>query len=69
MGDRLAGRVIVVTGASGIAAAAARRFAAEGASVGIVSLERDETAALAASVSAAGVTLGSNAARSWNVRA
>ncbi len=54
MGDRLAGRVIIVTGASGIAAAGARRFAAEGASVGIVSLERDETAALAASIDEAG---------------
>lgn len=33
MADRLAGRVVVVTGSSGIAAAGARRFLAEGASV------------------------------------
>jgi NAD(P)-dependent dehydrogenase (short-subunit alcohol dehydrogenase family) len=36
MGDRLAGKVIVVTGSSGIAAAGARRFAAEGAGVWII---------------------------------
>lgn len=37
MGDRLEGKVIVVTGASGIAAAGARRFASEGADVFIIS--------------------------------
>jgi NAD(P)-dependent dehydrogenase (short-subunit alcohol dehydrogenase family) len=42
MGDRLAHRVVVVTGASGIAAAGARRFAAEGAAVFVIA--RDEAA-------------------------
>ena len=37
MGDRLKGRVIVVTGASGIAAAGATRFASEGADVFVIS--------------------------------
>jgi NAD(P)-dependent dehydrogenase (short-subunit alcohol dehydrogenase family) len=54
MADRLAGRVIVVTGASGIAAAGARRFAAEGASVGIISRDPAKTKALAASIAKAG---------------
>jgi NAD(P)-dependent dehydrogenase (short-subunit alcohol dehydrogenase family) len=54
MADRLAGRVIVVTGASGIAAAGARRFAAEGASVGIVSRDPAKTEALATSIFKAG---------------
>jgi NAD(P)-dependent dehydrogenase (short-subunit alcohol dehydrogenase family) len=36
MGDRLAHRVVVVTGASGIAASGARRFAAEGAAVFVI---------------------------------
>ena len=35
--DRLSGRGIIVTGATGIAAASARRFAAEGATVAVVS--------------------------------
>jgi NAD(P)-dependent dehydrogenase (short-subunit alcohol dehydrogenase family) len=39
---RLADRVIVVTGASGIAAAGARRFSEEGASVFVVSLDEEE---------------------------
>lgn len=50
MSDRLEGHVIVVTGASGIAAAGARRFAAEGASVGIVSRDSAKTEALALSI-------------------
>ncbi len=54
MGDRLAGRVIVVTGASGIAAAGARRFAAEGADVGIVSRDAARTEALATSIADSG---------------
>ncbi len=54
MGDRLAGRVIVVTGASGIAAAGARRFAAEGAGVGIVSRDAARTESLATSIADAG---------------
>jgi NAD(P)-dependent dehydrogenase (short-subunit alcohol dehydrogenase family) len=47
MSRRLADRTCLVTGASGIAAAAARRFAAEGAAVHVVSLHADECARLA----------------------
>jgi NAD(P)-dependent dehydrogenase (short-subunit alcohol dehydrogenase family) len=54
MGERLAGLVVVVTGASGIAAAGARRFVAEGASVGIVSRDAAKTEVLAASIAKAG---------------
>ena len=43
---RLHGRVCVVTGASGIAAAAAQTFIAAGARVFTISLDRDECAAL-----------------------
>jgi len=46
MGDRLARRVIVVTGSSGIAAAGARRFAAEGAAVFVIARDGPECAAL-----------------------
>jgi NAD(P)-dependent dehydrogenase (short-subunit alcohol dehydrogenase family) len=44
---RLADRVIVVTGASGIAAAGARRFSNEGASVFVISLDEGECRDLA----------------------
>lgn len=54
MTGRLAGRVCLVTGATGIAAAGARRFAAEGAAVFVVSLDPGECEALAAEVTAAG---------------
>ncbi len=50
---RLSDRVIVVTGASGIAASAARLFATEGASVFIVAIEEAQCAALAGSLSIA----------------
>ena len=50
----LAGRSIVVTGASGIAAAGARRFAAEGAGVFVISLDKSECAALAGEIIAEG---------------
>ena len=43
---RLAGKVCVVTGSSGMAADAARRFAAEGATVWVVARERDQCEAL-----------------------
>lgn len=52
--DRLAGRGIIVTGATGIAAAAARRFAAEGARLAIISRTAASCQALAQEVEAAG---------------
>jgi NAD(P)-dependent dehydrogenase (short-subunit alcohol dehydrogenase family) len=52
--ERLQGRGIIVTGASGIAAASARRFVAEGARVVIVSRTSDTCEALAAELVAAG---------------
>ena len=50
MGDRLAGASSSSPGASGIAAAGARRFAAEGARVGIVSRDAAKGDALAADI-------------------
>ena len=44
--SRLAGKVCVVTGATGMAADAARRFAAEGAEVWVVASDRDQCQAL-----------------------
>ena len=52
--DRLAGRGIIVTGATGIAAASARRFAAEGASVAIVSRTSSSCESLAGEITGAG---------------
>ena len=52
--DRLEGRGIIVTGATGIAAASARRFATEGATVAIVSRTASSCEALAAEIVAAG---------------
>ena len=52
--NSLEGKVIAVTGASGIAAAAARRFAAEGARVQVFSLDGEEAAAVATELSGAG---------------
>jgi NAD(P)-dependent dehydrogenase (short-subunit alcohol dehydrogenase family) len=60
--NRLADRVCLVTGSTGIAAAAARRFAAEGASVFIVSRNPDHAGRLAAEISATGGICGSTAA-------
>jgi NAD(P)-dependent dehydrogenase (short-subunit alcohol dehydrogenase family) len=54
MVDRLARRVVVVTGSSGIAAAGARRFAAEGAAVFVIARDEAECAALAAEIATAG---------------
>ena len=54
MTGRLHQHVIVVTGASGIAAAGARRFAAEGARVGIVSRDAAKGEGLAEEITAAG---------------
>ena len=51
---RLQDRGIIVTGATGIAAAAARRFAAEGARLMIISRTDDSCEALATSIVAAG---------------
>ena len=52
--DRLEGRGIIITGATGIAAASARRFAAEGATVAIVSRTAASIEALAAEIIEAG---------------
>ena len=46
MNDRLAGKVIVVTGSSGIAAAGARRFVAEGAAAWVVARDAAKGASL-----------------------
>ena len=54
MSGRLVQRVCLVTGATGIAAAGARRFAAEGAAVFVVSLDPGACEALADEVVAAG---------------
>jgi NAD(P)-dependent dehydrogenase (short-subunit alcohol dehydrogenase family) len=55
---RLANRVVLVTGAAGIAAAGAHRFAEEGASVFVVSLDEDECRALAAGLEKEGAVVG-----------
>jgi NAD(P)-dependent dehydrogenase (short-subunit alcohol dehydrogenase family) len=54
MSRRLQGRACLITGASGIAAAAARRFAREGAAVHVVSLEEGECRALTDEIGARG---------------
>ncbi len=53
---RLAGRVILVTGSTGMGAAAAHRCAAEGASVFVVSRTPDHARGLADAIGAAGGT-------------
>jgi len=52
--DRLSGRGIIITGATGIAAASARRFASEGATVAIISRTAESCEALAAEIVEAG---------------
>lgn len=52
--ERLAGRGIIVTGATGIAAAAAHRFAVEGARVAVISRTAGSCEALVASINSAG---------------
>ena len=54
--DRLEGRGIIITGATGIAAASARRFAAEGATVAIVSRTAASIETLAQEIVEAGGT-------------
>jgi NAD(P)-dependent dehydrogenase (short-subunit alcohol dehydrogenase family) len=54
MSRRLAGRACLITGASGIAAAAARTFAAEGAAVHVASLDAEQCAALSDTIASAG---------------
>lgn len=54
MTDRLAGRVVLITGSTGIAAATAQRAAAEGASVFVVSRNADHAQALAERLPGAG---------------
>lgn len=52
--DRLRGRGVIVTGATGIAAASARLFAAEGARVVVVSRTEDHCRALVEAITASG---------------
>lgn len=58
MTDRLAGKTVFVTGASGIAAAGAKRYAAEGASVFIVSRSEQSCESLAAEIESNGGAAG-----------
>ena len=53
--SRLAGKVCVVTGSSGMAADAARRFASEGAQVWVVAREPGQGAGAAMSAAGADV--------------
>ena len=62
MTDRLAGRACLVTGSTGIAAAAATRLAAEGARIFVVSRTAAHADALAARIRAAGGTADAMAA-------
>jgi len=55
---RLSDRVVVVTGASGIAAAGARRFGAEGASVFVLAIDEDQCRGLAGELGESGVAVG-----------
>lgn len=55
---RLAGKGIVITGATGIAAAGARRFAQEGASVFVIARKRDQCETLANDLDSAGLEMG-----------
>jgi NAD(P)-dependent dehydrogenase (short-subunit alcohol dehydrogenase family) len=55
---RLDGRGVIVTGATGIAAASARRFAAEGARVAVISRTEASCAELVEGIAAAGGTAG-----------
>jgi len=58
----LSDRVVVVTGASGIAAAGARRFGAEGASVYLISIDEGQCRSLAAELTASRVPVSWRAA-------
>ena len=57
MADRFRGKVLMISGATGIAGAAARLAAAEGAKVFVVSLGRDECAALGAELESSGAAV------------
>ena len=57
-GDRLGGKTVVVTGASGIAAAGARTFANQGATVFVISRTESSCEELVASITATGGSAG-----------
>ena len=70
MGDRLAGKVTIVTGAgSGIGRASAIRFAEEGARVTCVDLQRDTAEATAAEIGDAAVAVAADVSDPAAVRA
>lgn len=70
MGDRLAGKVTIVTGAgSGIGRASAIRFAEEGARVTCVDLQRDTAEATAAEIGDAAVAVAADVSDAAAVRA
>jgi NAD(P)-dependent dehydrogenase (short-subunit alcohol dehydrogenase family) len=67
MTPRLDGRTTVITGSTGIAAASARLFAAEGARVFVISRTEANCRALAEQIAAAGGPDGSAAETGWAV--
>src|SRR4051794_1138735 len=70
MGDRLAGKVCIVTGAgSGIGRATAIRFAEEGARVTCVDVNRDAAEDIARSIGSAAVAVGADVSDAGAVKA
>jgi NAD(P)-dependent dehydrogenase (short-subunit alcohol dehydrogenase family) len=70
MASDLAGKTVVITGASrGIGAAAARAFAAEGARVALLARDGDAIAALAGEIGPAALAIPCDVSRYWEVEA